>query len=51
MPLEEEEVEQIVSLGDSRIKHVRYHIAILRMATVRVVFLEYSQLRQGWGHI
>ena len=44
MPLEE--VEQIMSLGDSRIKHVRDRIAILSMPTVRVVVLEYSQLHK-----
>ena len=41
---EEEEVGQIVSLGDSRIKRVRDLIAFLSMLTVRVVVLEYSQL-------
>ena len=43
---EEEEVGQIVSLGDSRIKRVPDHIAILNMLTVRVVVLEYSQLNK-----
>ena len=43
---EEEEVGQIVSLGDSRIKRVRDHIAFLSMLTVRVVVLEYSQLHK-----
>ena len=43
---EEEEVGQIVSLGDSRIKLVPDHIAILNMLTVRVVVLEYSQLNK-----
>ena len=38
---EEEEDAQIVSLGDSRIKCVWDHIAILSMLTVRVVVLEY----------
>ena len=32
----------IVSLGDSRIKHVRDRTAILSMQTDRVVVLEYS---------
>ena len=41
MPLLKEEV---VSLGDSRIKHVQDRIAILSMLTERVVVLEYSQL-------
>ena len=44
--LKEEEVGQIVSLGDLRIKHVRDNIAILSMLTVRVVVLEYSQLHK-----
>ena len=43
---EEEEVGQIVSLGDSRVKRVRDSIAILSMLTVRVVVLEYSQLHK-----
>ena len=43
---EEEEVGQIVSLGDSRIKRVRDRIAFLSMLTVRVVVLEYSQLHK-----
>ena len=41
-----EEVGQIVSLGDSRIKRVRDRIAFLSMLTVRVVVLEYSQLHK-----
>ena len=41
MPIEEE-VGQIVSLGDSRIECVRGHLAILSMLKVRVVNLEYS---------
>ena len=43
MPLEEE-VGQIVRLGDSRIERVRIRgrLAILSMLTVRVVDLEYS---------
>ena len=41
MPLEEEE-EQFVSLGDSRIERVRGRLAILSMLKVRVVNLEYS---------
>ena len=44
--LKEEEVGQIVSLGDSRVKRVRDNIAILSMLTVRVVVLEYSQLHK-----
>ena len=44
MPLEE--VEQIVSLGDSHIMGVRDSIAILSMPTARVVVLEYSQLHR-----
>ena len=40
--LKEEEVGQIVSLGDSRIKRVRDRIAFLSMLTV---VLEYNQLR------
>ena len=40
---EEEEVGQIVSLGDSR---VRDRIAILSLLTVRVVVQEYSQLHK-----
>ena len=43
---EEEEVGQIVSLGDSRIKRVRDRIAFLSMLTVRVVVLEYNQLHK-----
>ena len=39
---EEEEVGQIVSLGDSRIQRVHGRLAILSMLTVRVVDLEYS---------
>ena len=39
---EEEEVGQIMSLGDSRIQRVRGRLAILSMLTVRVVDLEYS---------
>ena len=39
---EEEEVGQIVSLGDSRIEHVLGRLSILSMLTVRVVDLEYS---------
>ena len=39
--VKEEEVGQIVSLGDSRIKRVRDRIA------VRVVVLEYSQLHKN----
>ena len=39
---EEEDVGQIVSLGDSRIERVRGRLAILSMLTVRVVDLEYS---------
>ena len=39
---EEEEVGQIVSLGDSRIERVCGRLAILSMLTVRVVNLEYS---------
>ena len=44
MSIEEEEEEdgQIVSLGDSRIEHVRGRFAILSMLKVRVVDLEYS---------
>ena len=42
MPFQEEEEEEIVSLGDSRIKHVRGRLAILSMLKVRVVDLEYS---------
>ena len=42
MPIEEEEDGQIVSLGDSRIKRVRGHLAILSMLKVREVDLEYS---------
>ena len=41
--VKEEEVGQIVSLDDSRIKCVRDCIAFLSMITVRVVVLEYSQ--------
>ena len=44
--LKEEEVGQIVSLGDLRIKRVRDRIAFLSMLTVRVVVLEYSQLHR-----
>ena len=40
------EVGQIVSLGDSRIKHVLDCITILSMLAVRVVVLEYSQLHK-----
>ena len=43
---EEEEDRQIVSLDDSRIKHVRDCIAFLSMLTVRVVLLEYNQLHK-----
>ena len=43
---EEEEVGQIVSLGDSRIKRVRDRIAFLSMLTVRVVVLECNQLHK-----
>ena len=43
---EEEEVGQIVSLGDLRIKRVRDRIAFLSMLTVRVVVLEYNQLHK-----
>ena len=43
---EEEEDRQIVSLDDSRIKRVRDCIAFLSMLTVRVVLLEYNQLRK-----
>ena len=44
--LKEEEEEEIVSLGDSRVKRVRDNIAILSMLTVTVVVLEYSQLHK-----
>ena len=40
---EEEEVGQIVSLGDSRIQRVRVRLAILSTLTVRVVDLEYKK--------
>ena len=43
---EEEEVGQIVSFGDSRVKRVRDNMAILSMLTVRVVVQEYSQLHK-----
>ena len=39
--LKEEEVGQIVSLGDSRIQRVRGRLAILSTLTVRVVDLGY----------
>ena len=39
---EEEEVGQIVSLGEFYIECVRGRLAILSMLTVRVVDLEYS---------
>ena len=42
MSIEEEDVGQIVSLGDSPIERVRGRLAILSMLTVRVVNLEYS---------
>ena len=35
-----------MSLDDSRIKHVRAHLASLSLLTVRVVALEYSQLNK-----
>ena len=35
-------IQQIVSLGDSRIERVRGRLAILSMLKVRVVDLEYS---------
>ena len=41
-----EEEEEILSLGDSRIKRVRDRIAFLSMLTVRVDVLEYSQLHK-----
>ena len=41
MSIEEEE-EEIVSLGDSRIERLRGCLAILSMLKVRVVDLEYS---------
>ena len=39
---EEEGERQIVSLGDSRIKHVLDRLATLSILTVRVEALEYS---------
>ena len=46
MPFVKEEDGQIVSLDDSRIKHVRNRIAFLSMLRVRVLVLEYSQLHR-----
>ena len=40
------EDQQIMSLGDSRIKRVRDNIAFLSRLTVRVVVLEYNQLHK-----
>ena len=42
MSIEEDDVGQIVNLGDFRIERVRGCLAILTMLTVRVVDLEYS---------
>ena len=42
----EEEEEEIVSLGDSRIERVRDRLDLLDMLPVRVAVLEYSQLHK-----
>ena len=43
---EEEEDQQIVCLGDSRIERVRDRLDLLNMLTVRVAVLEYNQLHK-----